>query len=140
MKKQFLILVLILGFFIPVCHAVKAEKIIETISIGADTHINEAVQILETYTLKATNKKMLNLSSYNGKINIPISNLPWESALDLILLQNKLVERDHPGYISIEDIPSPVTDTVEAPIRKQHLPSPNWCASKPLPCLRIELT
>lgn len=85
-----------------------AANQIETVSISADTHINEATQILETFTMKESRKKLINLSSYNGTINIPINNLHWERALELILLQNRLVRKDNVGYISIEDIPKPV--------------------------------
>jgi len=87
----------------------------ETVSISANTHINEAALILETFTLKQSRRKLINLSSYNGPINIPINNLQWERALDLILLQNHLVRKDNVGYISIEDIPKPVV-TVAEPI------------------------
>lgn len=115
MNKHYLILLIILAFLIPVCHAAGAEKSLEMVSLSADTHINEAVQILETYTLKSVNKKMINLSGYNGTINIPINNLPWDRALELILLQNKLIQKDHPGFISIEDIPVIKTDAIIPP-------------------------
>ncbi len=85
----------------------------ETVSISANTHINEAALILETFTMKQSRKKLINLSSYNGPINIPINNLPWERALDLIILQNRLIRKDNVGYISIEDIPKPVVNVVE---------------------------
>jgi len=57
--------------------------------------------------MKHFNKKLINLSSFNGPINIPINNLVWDNALDLILLQNHLIRKDNVGYISIEDIPVP---------------------------------
>jgi type IV pilus assembly protein PilQ len=79
----------------------------DTVSISASTHINDAALILETYTMKYSKKKLINLSSYNGNINIPISNLPWDSALNIILLQNNLIRKDNVGFISIEDIPVP---------------------------------
>lgn len=84
----------------------------ETISISAATHINEATQILETYSMKEYRKKLINLSSYNGTINVPVNNLPWERALDLILLQNHLIRKDNVGYISIEDYPRPAAESV----------------------------
>lgn len=140
MNKHYLILLIILAFLIPVCHAAGAEKSLEMVSLSADTHINEAVQILETYTLKSVNKKMINLSGYNGTINIPINNLPWDRALELILLQNKLIQKDHPGFISIEDIPVIKTDAIVPPILKPYLPKPSWCGSKPSPCWWIEPT
>ena len=82
-----------------------------TVSISADLNINDAVQILETFTVKEKKKKLLNMSNYSSSINIPINNLPWEKALDLIILRNGLLLKEYPGYIAIENIPVQVTET-----------------------------
>ncbi|GAB1468699.1 type II and III secretion system protein [Candidatus Cloacimonadota bacterium] len=84
----------------------------ETVSINQNTRINEAAMILETYTMKHFNKKLINLSSFNGPINVPINNLAWDKALDLIVLQNRLIRKDNAGYISIEDVPVVVPPVV----------------------------
>jgi len=86
-----------------------------TVSISADLHINDAVQILETFAIKEKKKKLLNMSRFNSSINVPINNLPWDKALDLIVLRNGLMLQEYAGYIAIENIPEPVTQTAEKP-------------------------
>jgi len=73
------------------------------LSLNSATHINEAVQILEQFVIRSTGKKLVNLSSYNGNINVPINDLNWEKALELILLQNNLSKQDQVGFIAIID-------------------------------------
>jgi|GEM_PF-4285530 len=107
MKYALFLVPLLMLLCIPGLFAQTNEIKSEPVSIGSNTHINEAMQILESYTMKDYKKKLINLSSYNGYINIPIHNLPWERALELILLQNNLTRTDHVGYIAVEDIPKP---------------------------------
>jgi type IV pilus assembly protein PilQ len=112
---KYITLLLSLLLLLPVC-SVEAQVTAaaeETVSIGANTHINDAVLILETFTMKQSRKKLINLSSYNGPINIPVNNLPWDRALDLILLQNNLIRKDNVGYVSIEDVPKPVVKVAD---------------------------
>lgn len=80
------------------------------LSIHPDTHINEAVQILESFVLRDLGKKLVNLSGYNGKINVPINDMDWQKALELILLQNKLVQEEQVGFIAIVDPRNPELD------------------------------
>ncbi|MDD4309840.1 MAG: hypothetical protein PHO32_05625 [Candidatus Cloacimonetes bacterium] len=105
MKYTYAIIIGLMLLFALHLGAQATAKVEETVTISASTHINDATQILEIYTLKETKKKLINLSSFNGPINIPINNLPWSRALDLILLQNNLIRKDNVGYISIEDTP-----------------------------------
>lgn len=77
-----------------------------TVTLGETTHINDAVRVLETFSVKYESKKMLNLSKYNGSINFPINSLPWRKALELILLRNNLIMEELPGYIAIKDLVS----------------------------------
>ncbi len=86
------------------------DKPDNTVSISADLNINDAVQILETFTVKEKKKKLLNMSSYSNSINIPINNLPWDKALDLIILRNGLLLKEYPGYLAIENIPVQVKE------------------------------
>ncbi|MCD8479621.1 MAG: type II and III secretion system protein [Candidatus Cloacimonetes bacterium] len=83
------------------------------LSIHPATHINDAVQILEGYALRSTGKKLVNLSSYNGSINVPINDLDWKKALELILLQNNLTQEELPGLISIVDVKSPIAESAK---------------------------
>jgi len=107
MKYTLFPIAILLLLCLPGLFAQTKNQPMDTVSIGANTHINEAMQILETFTFRDYKKKLINLSSYNGAINIPIHNLQWESALDIILLQNSLIRTDHVGYIAVEDIPRP---------------------------------
>jgi general secretion pathway protein D len=73
------------------------------LSIDPATHINDALQILEGYVIRSTGKKLVNLSSYNASINVPINDLDWQKALELILLQNNLTQAELPGLITVID-------------------------------------
>lgn len=86
------------------------------VSIGSELQINDALQILETFSLQEKKKKLMNLSNYNGPINIPINNLPWTRALDLIVLQNRLIINEYPGYIAVENIPEPPKNAEAPPV------------------------
>jgi len=115
MKYSIIIYCIALTLFSSVLPAQTSTRSEPVVSISEYTHINEAVQILETFSMQENKKKLINLSSYNGAINIPINNLIWTRALDMILLQNKLIKQDHVGYISIENIPVPVIETIPIP-------------------------
>ncbi len=82
--------------------AKKAEQ--ELVSISPSTHINDAIQILETFSWKYNRKKMINLSSYNGTIGVPINNLDWQQALELIALKTGLVVNEQAGFISLQEV------------------------------------
>lgn len=112
MKYAHLLLSLMLIMLISTLAAQTSQPTIPTVSISAETHINDALQILETFSIQQTKKKIINLSAYNSSINIPIHNLTWENALGLILLQNNLIKQDHVGYISIENIPVPIPKAI----------------------------
>lgn len=73
------------------------------VSLNEHTHINTAMQILEHFTLAESGKKMLNMSNFNGPINIQITDIHWRTALDLILLRNDLALEEGAGYIAIKD-------------------------------------
>ncbi len=76
----------------------------ELVSISENTHINDAIQILETITWKLNQKKMINLSSYNSIIGVPINNMTWQQAVELIVLKNGLQLDEQAGYIAIQDV------------------------------------
>ncbi len=80
-----------------------AQAVQEYVSLSENTHINDAVQILETFSWKYNKKKMINMSSYNASIGVPINNLLWQKALELILLKNNLRLEEKAGYIAIVD-------------------------------------
>lgn len=76
----------------------------EKVSMIEQTHINSAVRILEHFSEEESGKKLINLSSYNGNINVPIREMEWRKALDLIALQNSLYVEEGVGYLALRDI------------------------------------
>lgn len=74
-----------------------------TVSMIEETHINAAMQVLEHFSVEESGKKLLNLASYNGNINVSIRDLPWRKALELIALQNALEVEEGVGYIALKD-------------------------------------
>ncbi|MDD2331401.1 MAG: hypothetical protein PHI68_01980 [Candidatus Cloacimonetes bacterium] len=73
------------------------------VTISETTHINDAVQILESFYWRYDKKKMINLSSFNSSIGVPINALPYKTALQLIALKNNLKVVEQAGYISLTD-------------------------------------
>jgi type IV pilus assembly protein PilQ len=103
MKKRYYILI---AAFILLFSSIGAQNKAdspERISMKEETHINDAMQILENFSLQEGGRRMLNLSTYNGSIGIPISNLEWRRALDLILMQNNLELEEGVGYYALRD-------------------------------------
>lgn len=103
MHKTHFIICLILMLLASLIYAQEKPIKVSRISMKEDTHINEAMQIMEHFSLQENGRKMLNLSKYNGSINIPISNLEWRRALDLILMQNDLKLEEGVGYYAVRD-------------------------------------
>ncbi|MDD3282215.1 MAG: hypothetical protein PHY41_01865, partial [Candidatus Cloacimonetes bacterium] len=73
------------------------------VSMKEDTHINTAMQILEQFSLQEGGRKMLNLSHYNGSINVPVHDIEWRKALDLILMKNNLQLEEGVGFYALRD-------------------------------------
>ncbi len=108
MNKYYLILLILtlsLGLY---AQNVKLEQI----TLNPDMKLNEAVQILEPLLQRDTGKKLINMSSYNGPIGVAVSNLPYDRAFELILLQNSLIRVDAVGYIAISDPEEPSDETL----------------------------
>ena len=74
-----------------------------TVSMIEETHINAAMQVLEHFSVEESGKKLLNLATYNGNINVSVRDLPWRKALELIALQNSLEVEEGVGYIALKD-------------------------------------
>jgi type IV pilus assembly protein PilQ len=101
-RKHFIVIALLLLGSVWL-FAQGASKLSQRLSMKEETHINEAMQIMEHFSLQENGRKMLNLSKYNGSINIPISNLEWRRALELILMKNNLKLEEGVGYYAIRD-------------------------------------
>ncbi|HRY84063.1 MAG TPA: hypothetical protein P5533_05470, partial [Candidatus Cloacimonadota bacterium] len=76
---KLLLLILMLGLV-----SLPAQTGQALVSINENTPVNDAIQILEIYAQRETAKKILNMSSFGGVIGIPLNNLAWSKALDLI--------------------------------------------------------
>ena len=84
------------------------------VSIREDTGINEAIQILEIYSQRETAKKIINLSSFSGAVGIPLNNLGWHKALELIALRNNLRIFEKAGVFCLEDISMETASSIAA--------------------------
>ncbi|MFO7659677.1 MAG: type II and III secretion system protein [Candidatus Cloacimonadaceae bacterium] len=71
----------------------------ETVTFLETTNYNDALQILETFSWKYERKKIINLSSVNDAIGIPIHNLTWRKALEMLVLKKGLVIEETVGAI-----------------------------------------
>jgi general secretion pathway protein D len=71
----------------------------ETVTFLESTNYNDALQILELYSWKYERKKIINLSNQNDAIGIPIHNLTWRKALELITLKKGLLIEETVGAI-----------------------------------------
>lgn len=106
MRNILVIFILWALFALPTYAQIQKDTTAVTIAEG--TNINDALRIMESLTIKFESKKMLNLSNYNGPIGVPINNLNWRKALDLILLKNNLILEDKPGYLAVNNVTVPV--------------------------------
>ena len=73
------------------------------VSINENTGVNDAIQILEIYAQRETAKKIINMSSFSGSVGLPLNNLAWNKALDLIALRNNLKVVEQAGYFALQD-------------------------------------
>jgi type IV pilus assembly protein PilQ len=71
----------------------------ETVTFLESTNFNDVLQILETFSWKYERKKIINLSNVNEPIGIPIHNLTWRKALEMIVLKKGLVLDESVGAI-----------------------------------------
>lgn len=75
----------------------------ELISITRDISIPEAIKTLEIMAQQFEGKKIINMSVVTTPIGIPIKQLYWGEALDLIISFNNLVLEELPGAYLIND-------------------------------------
>jgi len=78
----------------------------ELVTIPKETRFVDAVNALEVLSQQYTNKKIINLSSFNQEIGIPIKEIQWLEALTLIISYNNLVLEELPGAFFVKDITS----------------------------------
>jgi len=115
MNKLICIAIVLTALLLPLWAQNTASNLV---SIDAGTHINEAIQVLDYYCLRETTKRLLNMSTFSDPIGLPISNLPWRTALELIALRHNLVITEGPGLIALNN-PAPRVTGSPAAAAKQ---------------------
>lgn len=101
--KHILLLILILSFLLPLSLVAINEAVQEeTVTLSEDMPLNNALQAIETLSVKYTGKKLLNLSDNNDPIGIPVHQLTWRQALDMIALKFNLVLEDQNGVVILK--------------------------------------
>lgn len=101
--KKALIFFIIISLFINLFSQSKYKKE-ELITITRDISIPEAIKTLEIMSQQFEGKKIINMSSLTIPIVIPIKQLYWRDALDLIIKYNNLVLEELPGAYIIKDL------------------------------------
>ena len=76
----------------------------EMITLSKTTTFVEAMKTIETFSSQYENKKIVNISSYDAPIAIPIKQLYWKDALFLLIQILELEIEDLPGSYIIKDI------------------------------------
>jgi len=83
------------------------------VSIDASTKLNSALQIIEEFSVKYQNRKILNLAKENKKIEVPIKKLYWEDALNLLLKIFDLEKEILPGTIIVKPPKEEVVEKIK---------------------------
>jgi len=102
--KHIILLALLLLWGLTMLVAAPASDPVPTITISEATHINEAIQIIESVAWQYDRRKLINMSSFNANIGIPVNALPWKQALQIIALKNNLEIVELAGYTALTDI------------------------------------
>ncbi|MBN1949137.1 MAG: hypothetical protein JW784_05295 [Candidatus Cloacimonetes bacterium] len=97
-----LLLCLVIGSVLPVSAQDKYDPN-QQITITKTTPFTDAIRAIELMTQQYEGKKIVNLSNYNGPIQVPIKQLYWKEALQLIIDFNQLVLKEQPGAYRISD-------------------------------------
>ncbi len=75
----------------------------ETVTFLENTNINDFLQVLESISWRYERKKIINMSTNNSEIGVPIHNLTWHKALELVALQNDLEIEDGVGVVKVKN-------------------------------------
>lgn len=115
MNKLIIAIILVLVSLSPLLGQVSAQRQMEqeTVTFLETTNFNDALQILETFSWKYERKKIINLSTVNDAIGIPIHNMTWRKALEMMVLKKGLVIEETVGAIMTKTKET-VTTTGEA--------------------------
>lgn len=75
----------------------------QMITISRHTTLVKALKTIETFSEQYENRKIINLSSIDAPIELPINRLYWKDALLLLIRLNDLAVTEKPGSYLIED-------------------------------------
>ncbi len=76
----------------------------EQITLARNTNFAQALSSIEVLSHLYDNRKILNTTSFNGQIGIPVNQLHWKDALMLIVGYHNLVLVEQPGIYLIRDV------------------------------------
>ncbi len=75
----------------------------ELIIISPDVPVADAFRMIEALSQKYEGRKIVNMSTYTGPIGVPITQVYWKNALNLIANYNRLVVEELPGAYVVKD-------------------------------------
>lgn len=79
----------------------------QMVTLSAALPFNQAVELLNKVSEKATGKKIVSLADYNAPIGIEINNMYYEKALDIIVKYAGLVYENKSDMIVIKKVNQP---------------------------------
>ena len=105
--KKTLIFFIIFFLFLTLFSQPKYKQVYtkeELITITRDISIPEALRTLEIMSQQFEGRKIINMSTLTLPIGIPIKQLYWKDALELIIEFNDLILEEQPGVYLIKDL------------------------------------
>ncbi|HRU45897.1 MAG TPA: hypothetical protein P5078_01790 [Candidatus Marinimicrobia bacterium] len=105
MKKKALFICLLLFFSSTnsQVNLIKSPSNDELITISPEVLVADALKMIEALSQKYEGRKIVNMSTYTGPISIPITQIYWKNALNLIANYNRLVVEELPGAYVVKD-------------------------------------
>ena len=105
MKQKFIIFFILLtsNFLFSQNEYVPKHSKAELITLSRSTSFVEAMRTIETFSEQYENRKIVNMSTLDSSISIPINQLYWKDALLLLVQLFQLELEELPGIYIIED-------------------------------------
>ncbi len=120
MKKYHIVLLLLLIFLTLYSQTPGNVDLNAYVTIQRGTDFNTALKVIETLSYQYESKRIVNTSSFNGPINIPVSQLQWKEALLLLCQSHNLNIEEKGGSYFIVDPPKEEPKKVDlSPSEKQ---------------------
>ena len=76
----------------------------ELITISRETNFAAAIKAIEHLSVEFAGKNILNTSTLNSEIGIPIKSLQWKDALELIVKFHNIVLEERPATFVVKDV------------------------------------